>query len=114
MVVVLGPGGGPRTRGGAPPFRGIGPAALRLRVMVLFRASPFTVSPPPLKDAVTAACADAVVAPRTPAASTPPASILRIEVIVLLLRAAGRPVAAAWFGVHDARSGGIVPIRTSW
>src|SRR3954451_3305625 len=86
MVVVLATVATPPSTVTAPPLTRIVPAALRLMVMVLFRASPLTVSTPPLKDAVTAAWADAVVAPRTPAASTPPASILRIEVIVLLLR----------------------------
>ena len=97
----------------APPLTRIWPAALRLTVMLLSRLSPLTVSWPPVKVAVTAACAEAVVAARMPAASALPAirrraAWLRPCVMCFSVGAWGRKTTDArsprlhsgWFNLH--------------
>ena len=77
ISVVLATVGVPPATAIAPPFTRILPAALRLMAIELSAPSPNTLRLPALKLAVVAAFAGALVAARTPADSTAPASSRR-------------------------------------
>ena len=95
---VLATVGVPPTTATAPPLTRILPAASRLIVIVLSRASPVTVSVPALNVAVVAAFAGALVAASRPAASAVPANnrraLSRVSFIVSLC--------LGWLGSTDA------------